>query len=121
MTDPAPLIVASIIERTRRQAASPINRLIDGAMRCTRCDLTMDHCLCYVRLACPICGRTMLADHDETNPPLTGIVLYPCPKHQLAEDNPPPRYFCATTGHELFWTLEDADERRREMEEHNDR
>lgn len=60
---------------------SPLDRLIDAAVRCVKCNKPRADCRCYVTLECPCCGRRQpFTERHVTDPPNAVKVVFPCDK-----------------------------------------
>lgn len=60
---------------------SPLDRLIDAAVRCLKCGKAgmPGTCGCWVRLECPCCDKSRpFAARDQTDPPNAVRVVFPC-------------------------------------------
>jgi DnaJ-class molecular chaperone len=76
---------------------SPIESLVDAAVRCTRCGARMGQCGCWVKvkLRCPNCHRTQEVVKEDTDPVGTAVVEVACPDCQGPGDRPETHYYDA--------------------------
>jgi hypothetical protein len=58
-----------------------INSMIDSVCRCVKCGATLrDGCDCWVKMKCPVCGKTKTVSREKSDLPGTAVVCCPCPE-----------------------------------------